>query len=158
MYAYFFFIFVFSVQLTVNKNSPWLYSNLASLALKSTALPTVLQPCVLKMVDLKSVSREPVSDGWTQNIVYNKIIKEFMLVVIGKFLWAKPGLFSLILFLFTTQWRLHSKIWLKWKSMDGVLGIWTRGFTMEGTDESIELWRPHTLTRQKLKLKFYCAF
>ena len=28
------------------------------------------------------------------------------------------------------------------KSIDGVLGIWTRGRRMEGEDETLELWRP----------------
>ena len=28
------------------------------------------------------------------------------------------------------------------KSLDGVLGIWTRGRRMVGADETTELWRP----------------
>ena len=28
------------------------------------------------------------------------------------------------------------------KSIDGVLGIWTRGRAMVGTDKTMELWRP----------------
>ena len=31
-----------------------------------------------------------------------------------------------------------------WKSVDGVLGIWTRGRRMVGADETTELWRPPT--------------
>ena len=31
----------------------------------------------------------------------------------------------------------------KWNSIDGVLGIWTRGGRMVGADETTELWRPN---------------
>ena len=29
-----------------------------------------------------------------------------------------------------------------WKSLDGVLGFWTRGHSMVGADDAKELWRP----------------
>ena len=56
--------------------------------------------------------------------------------------WAKPGLFSFILVLFT--WPKDStNLNLNDKSIVGVLGTPTRGYRMVGTDESTELWR-HT--------------
>jgi len=35
------------------------------------------------------------------------------------------------------------------KSIDGMLGSWTRGSRMEGADESTELWRDPTLSQMK---------
>ena len=43
------------------------------------------------------------------------------------------------LFLFFSSYNFNNT---NWKSIDGVLGIGTRGRRMVGTDETTELWRP----------------
>ena len=50
--------------------------------------------------------------------------------------WANPGLYLFIFVLFTLQFQYKLK-----KSVDGVLGIRTRGRRMVGADETTELWR-----------------
>ena len=51
--------------------------------------------------------------------------------------WAILGLFWFIFVLFSLQFQYQLK-----KSVDGVLGIRTRGRRMVGADETTELWRP----------------
>ena len=51
--------------------------------------------------------------------------------------WANPSLFLFIFDIFSLQFQIE-------KSVDGVLGIWTRGCRMVGADEITELWRPPT--------------
>ena len=51
--------------------------------------------------------------------------------------WANPGLFFLNFVLFSLQFQYYK---LK-KSIDGVLGIQTRGRRMVGSDDTTELWR-----------------
>ena len=58
------------------------------------------------------------------------------------FKWANPGLFY-VLFSFFSCYNLNTN----WKSIDGVLGIRTRGLRMVGADETTELWRPPKSTR-----------
>ena len=48
-----------------------------------------------------------------------------------------------------------SKIQIE-KSIDGVLGIWTRGRRMVGADETIELWRPPYYISSFLHKKEIC--
>ena len=51
--------------------------------------------------------------------------------------WANPGLFLYILAPFPLQFQYKLE-----KSIEGVLGIRTRGHRMVGADETTELWRP----------------
>ena len=62
------------------------------------------------------------------------------------FKWANPGLFSVYFcsFLITISIQIE-------KSIDGVLGIRTRGRRMVGADKTTELWRPSGV-RQGLNL------
>ena len=62
------------------------------------------------------------------------------------FKWANPGLFSVYFcsFLITISIQIE-------KSIDGVLGIRTRGRSMVGADKTKELWRPSGV-RQGLNL------
>ena len=53
------------------------------------------------------------------------------------FKWVNPGLFF-VLFLFFSCYNFNTN----WKSVDGVLGIRTRGRRMVGADETTELWWP----------------
>ena len=52
--------------------------------------------------------------------------------------WASPGLF----FVYFRSILVNISITQIEKSIDGVLGIQTRGHRMVGTDEYTELWRP----------------
>ena len=51
--------------------------------------------------------------------------------------WANPGLF----FVYFHSFLITISIQIE-KSIDGVLGIRTRGCRMVGADETTELWRP----------------
>ena len=51
--------------------------------------------------------------------------------------WANPGLF----FVYFRSFLITISIQIE-KSIDGVLGIRTRGRRMVGADETMELWRP----------------
>ena len=55
------------------------------------------------------------------------------------FLMGQSRLLFLFIFVFSTCHNLNSN--LIHKSIDGVLGVQTRGGRMEGIDESTELWR-----------------
>ena len=68
--------------------------------------------------------------------------------------WANPGLFSFIFVLFTLQFKWQIQIE---KSIDNVLGTWTRGGKMEGADESTELWR-HPYLNYFFMNSTYCSF
>ena len=59
--------------------------------------------------------------------------------------WANLSLFLFIFVLFTFQfkWQIYILNNINWKSIDGVLGIRTRGGRAEGADESTELGRHH---------------
>ena len=56
------------------------------------------------------------------------------------FKWSKPRLFLFIFFLFACQ-ILSTNLTINDKSIYGVLGSWTWGGRVVGTDESTELWR-----------------
>ena len=56
--------------------------------------------------------------------------------------WANPGLFLVYFHSFSQHKDKYStNFTINDKSIDGVLGSWTRGGMMEGVDESTELWR-----------------
>ena len=52
--------------------------------------------------------------------------------------WANPGLF----FVYFCSFLVTISIQIE-KSIDGVLGIQTRGHRMVGADKTMELWQPH---------------
>ena len=52
--------------------------------------------------------------------------------------WANPDLF----FVYFRHFLITISIIQIEKRVDGVLGIWTRGRMMVGTDDTTELWRP----------------
>ena len=53
-------------------------------------------------------------------------------------IWANLGLFLFIFVIFS----LHLQFQQIEKSIDGELGIWTRGCRMVGADDTTELWQP----------------
>ena len=55
-------------------------------------------------------------------------------------IWANLGLF----FVYFRPFHITNQLQIE-KSIDGVLGIRTRGHRMVGADETTELWRPPAL-------------
>ena len=51
-------------------------------------------------------------------------------------IWSNPGLF----FVYFRPFHITIQLQIE-KSLDGVLGIWTRGRRMVGADETTELWQ-----------------
>ena len=56
-------------------------------------------------------------------------------------MWASPGLFLFMFVLFPKQRRIKHKPDDKWKSVNGVLGIWTRAGRFIGIGEPTQLCR-----------------
>ena len=70
------------------------------------------------------------------NLFFIRLLTIFKLFFFKK--WANPGLFLFIFILFLLQFQYKMR-----KSVDGVLGIRTRGHRMVSVDKNMELWRPH---------------
>ena len=57
-------------------------------------------------------------------------------------IWANPGLF----FIYFRPFHITNQLQIE-KSVDGMLGIRTRGRRMVGADKTTELWRPPVLAK-----------
>ena len=55
--------------------------------------------------------------------------------------WSRPLFVHFVPFTLQFKWQIFKLNNVSWKYIDGVLGTWTWGGSMEGTAESTELWR-----------------